>query len=89
MPATAGEHRHHLLLAALLGHLRAAGATIRYAALDGDARWHAATQTLTLRADATPEDHIAVLGDLIRITLLKEPTARGATTRRHLRLITA
>ena len=77
-PKLGGYLRHPLYLL-LAGYLTRLGVTITHAPgrhLDGT--WCAKTRTLTLRADASDEDHIAVLGDLIRMTTLHEPSGRGA-----------
>jgi len=77
-----GERRHQLarhLYYSLLTHLAGAGVTVTHASIDdADATWRARDATLTLRADAELEDHIAAMGDLTRMITLREPSARGA-----------
>lgn len=85
-PANAGPRDLHTVLA---NYLRQLGATIRYAFLHEDAHWHAATTTLTLRADADPAVHLEILRDFIGMTHphLRHPSRLGARPRRHLQAV--
>lgn len=80
----------HHLASVLTDYLRRGGATIRYATLDADntdARWHAATRTLTLRADADPTTHLEIIRDLIGMITLGYPSQLGAIPHRHLHAV--
>lgn len=78
----------HPLLYHLLGdYLRARGATIRHAPLDGDAHWHGPTQTLTLRADADTATHFDIVRDFIAIADLGDTSRLGAQSRPHLQAV--
>jgi len=91
MHAAPPSRRHQLarhLYYSLLTHLTRAGITIthEHTSDEVDATWTARTATLTLRADADLEDHIAVLSDLSRMVSIGEPSWRGVyrTRARHL-----
>lgn len=89
-PAPREHHAQHYLYTLLADYLRSRGATIRYAPQTGDAHWHAATNTLTLRADADPVTHLDIVRDFIDMS---EPHCRpsqlGAQPRRHLQAVPA